>query len=128
MCVMIDTETIKFISFLNGLAERSENGIYPFSAATNEQRRCLFYDDKKTIGDGNLHPLVADYLINDEHHDIISTWTEMYAAKGISIGVEVYDDDTPSVIITSECDSGFGVSVTDGIWYTPEGAIGISEM
>lgn len=125
---MIDTETIKFISFLNGLAKKSENGIYPFSVATNEQRCCLFYDDKKTIGEGNLHPLVADYLINDEHHDIISTFTDMYAAKGISIGVEVYDDDTPSVIITSECDSGFGVSVGDGIWYTTEGAIGLSDM
>ena len=124
---MIDTETIKFISFLNGLAKRSENGIHPFSTATNEQRRRLFYDDKKTIGEGNLHPLVADYLINDEHHDIISTFTDMYAAKGISIGVEVYDDDTPSIIITSESDTGFGVNVEDGVWYSVEGSIGIGE-
>ena len=112
---MINTETIKFISRLNGLAERSKNGIYPFSTATKEQKNGLLYDDSKTFGD--VHSLVADCLIDDEHHDIISTFTEMYDADDIVVGVRVEEDDAVYVSVTSRNDSELNIVIENGIWY-----------
>ena len=97
---MIDTETVKFIGELNRLAWRSENGIYPFSTATKDQMYGLLYDDRKPLREGgsaqlgdttivfdDCYPLIADCLIDNEHHDIISTYTQMYDADDIVIGV-----------------------------------------
>lgn len=111
---MINTGTIKFISRLNDLAKRSKNGIHPFSTATKEQKNGLLYDDSKTFGD--VHPLVADCLIDDEHHDIISTFTQMYDADGIVIGVKV-EDDNAYVSVTSRNDPELSIVIENGIWY-----------
>ncbi len=67
---MINTETIQFIALLNELAEKSENGIHPFSTVSHQLKECLLYDDSQVFQGG--HPLVADYLVDNEHDDIIS--------------------------------------------------------
>lgn len=53
-----------------------------------------------------LYPLVADCLIDAEHYDLISTWTEIYAPKGIRIVANV-DEVGSSVDVTSEYDNEF---------------------
>ena len=35
---MINTETIQFIALLNELAEKSKNGIHPFSTVANQPK------------------------------------------------------------------------------------------
>ena len=41
----MDFETIKFISLLNELAEKTQNGYIPFSKATSENSDCILYDE-----------------------------------------------------------------------------------
>lgn len=53
-----------------------------------------------------LYPLVADCFIDAEHYDLIATWTEIYAPKGIRIVANV-DDVGLSVGVTSEYDNEF---------------------
>ena len=112
---MVNTETIKFISRLNDLARSSKNGIYPFSTATKEQKNGLLYDDSKILGD--VHPLVADCVIDNEHHDIVSTFTQMYDADGIVIGVKVEEGNDAYVTVTSRNDPELSIVIENGIWY-----------
>lgn len=122
----INTETIAFIGFLNKLADISEDGIHSFSTATPNNREGLLYDDKSplTIADSPdddvSYPLVADCIIDAEHHDMISTWTEIYEPKGIRIVVNAGSDGDPYVCITSEYDDEFLIDIEDGYWYNVE--------
>ncbi len=128
----INTQTVKFIGFLNMLAEQSENGIRPFSTATAQDKEGLLYDDESPIEigepmrlDGSIdedmpvessYPLVADSLIDEQHHEIISTWTRGYAVDGINV-VVMAGDGAPWVSITSDEDDDFSIVVENGIWY-----------
>lgn len=62
---MIDLQTVKFIGFLNDLAEKSKDGIRPFSVATAQDRKGLFYDDHNpiTVFPDRSYPLVNDCFI-----------------------------------------------------------------
>lgn len=130
---MIDTETVKFIGELNRLAWRSENGIYPFSTATKEQMYDLLYDDRKPLREGgsaqfgdttivfdDCYPLIADCLIDDEHHDIISTYTQMYDADDIVIGVmagAMDEEGEAWIAVTSNDNPDLNIVIKDGVWY-----------
>lgn len=125
-----DAQTIKFIGFLNMLAEMSEDGIHPFSTATRDQSG-LFYDDQhpieigkpihvddenKVISVDSSYPLVADHLINAEHHDIVSTWTREYAPYGVNIVVMAGGED-PWISVTFENYTSVCIVVENGRWY-----------
>jgi hypothetical protein len=130
----INTQTVKFIGFLNMLAEKSENGIHPISTATAQDKDGLLYDDERPIEIGepiflndndnddddiladSSYPLVADCLIDREHRDIISTWTQDYAVDGINV-VVMAGDGAPWVSVTSDKDDDFSIVVENGIWY-----------
>ena len=130
---MIDTETVKYIGELNRLARRSENGIYPFSTATKEQMYGLLYDDRKPLREGgsaqfgdttivfdDCYPLIADCLIDDEHHDIISTYTQMYDADDIVIGVmagAMDEEGEAWIAVTSNDNPDLNIVIKDGVWY-----------
>lgn len=130
---MIDTETVKFIGELNRLAGRSENGIYPFSTATKEQMYGLLYDDRKPLHEGgsvqlgdttivfdDCYPLIADCLIDNEHHDIISTYTQMYDADDIVIGVmtgAIDEEGEAWIAVTSKDNPDLNIVIKDGVWY-----------
>lgn len=126
----INTQTVKFIGFLNMLAEKSENGIRPFSTATAQDKDGLLYDDESPIEIGELvrlgdtevpsdssYPLVADSIIDEQHHDIITTWTQDYAVDGINVLVMAGGDGNPWVSVTSDEDDDFSIVVEDGRWY-----------
>lgn len=124
---MINTDTIKFIAFLDELAGSSENGIYPFSTATNEQKNGLLYDDKRPIykalhndklDNDDKYTLIADCLIDNEHHDVISTYTQMYDADDIVIEVVVNEEENDVYVsVTSRNDPDFCIVIEDGRWY-----------
>ena len=121
----INTETVAFIGFLNKLAKMSSQDIHPFSTATPNNREGLLYDDKSPliIADSSYdcisYPLVADYLIDDLHHDIISTWTNEYAYDGIKIVVNAGSEENPFIEVVSY-DNDFHIIVKDGYWYNVE--------
>ena len=115
----INTETVKFIGFLNMMASMSKNGIRPFSTATALDEENLLYDDKnpiKTEKEMTPYPLISDCIVDENHHDIISTFTKDYAAKGVNVVAMIGDSGNPFVSITSECDD-FCVVVENGDWY-----------
>lgn len=92
----MDFETIKFISLLNQLAEKSKNGYIPFSKATAKNKNCILYDDESTYSNG--HPIVCDTCIDEIHHDIIDTYNE--------------------INITCKYDTSINIVVDNGTWYT----------
>ena len=112
----INTQTVTFIGFLNMLAEKSENGIHPFSTATAQDEDGLLYDDENPIEIGSSYPLVANSIIDEQHHDIIATWTRDYAADGINVVVMAGDGEA-WISVTSENDDDFSIVVENGIWY-----------
>ena len=124
----INTQTVTFIGFLNMLAEKSKNGICPFSTATAQDKEGLLYDDKNPIEDGESmqldedipaaspYSLVANSLIDELHHDIISTWTQIYAAYRINV-VAMVGDGEPWISVTSDEDDDFYIVVENGAWY-----------
>lgn len=129
----INTKTVKFIGFLNELAKMSANGIRPFSTATTQDKDVLLYDDKhpieteKSICIGrhnniddilieSLYPLIADYLIDKDHHDIVSTWMQSYILNGVNV-VVMAGDGNPWILVTSEKDDDFCIIVENGDWY-----------
>ena len=121
----INTQTVEFIGFLNMLAKMSENGIRPFSTATAQDKDGLLYDDKNPIEIGEIdedtpvdssYPLVANSIIDELHHDIISTWTQDCAVDGIEV-VVMAGDSEPWISVTSEGDDDFCIVVENGNWY-----------
>lgn len=128
MIPMIDTQTVniqtvKFIGFLNKLAEDSKYGIHPFSTATKQDVNGLLYDDKNPIivkkngcPSYSSYPLIADYLIDECHDDIISTWTDIWADDNVQVVVTVVDGDETYVDVTSDDDRCFSICIHDGVW------------
>lgn len=113
---MINIETIKFIAFLNDMAEKTKEGFYPFSTVI--EKKGILYNDEEKYKKG--HKIIADYLVACDHHDIISTYTDVYERYGITIVViteiEGDDDIDPYIEITfdycNEC-----IIIEDGRWH-----------
>lgn len=111
----MDFETIKFISLLNQLAEKSKNGYIPFSKATAKNKNCILYDDESTYSNG--HPIVCDTCIDEIHHDIIDTYNEIYDPEGIVIRL-VIEGEGSFINITCKYDTSINIVVDNGTWYT----------
>ena len=111
----MDFETIKFISLLNQLAEKSKNGYVPFSEAAPEDKDCILYDNESTYSNG--HPIVCDTCMDEIHHDIVNTYNEIYDPEGIVIRLVIVDDE-PFINITCKYDSDINIIVENGKWYT----------
>jgi hypothetical protein len=117
----IDLQTIEFIDFLNILARESEHGIRPFSTATPQDKDGLWYDNgNPSPSDLRFsYPLICRMLVDENHHDIISTWTEEYKRFGIQFNVVMDDDNEnePYVFITFD-DDELCIAIENGTWYT----------
>lgn len=97
---MLNFQTIEFIGLLNELAEKTKVGFFPFSKATAEQEDGILYDDKNK-GNNGKYPVIANYSINELHHDIIS----LYSDKKYSDIISLYSDENYSVIINAVVDN-----------------------
>ena len=118
---MVNFETIDFIDRLNEFAERTECGIFPFSTATPEMKDGVLYDDTTLLEESDEYckrfPIIADCLIDNEHHDIVSTYDNMY--KGIQLYVEIQRcDDVVDVSIAAYSKrDDILIVIEDGEWY-----------
>ena len=110
----IDIETVRLITLVNELAELSTLGCHPFSTAT-ENTRGLIYDDTTLIN--GMHPLICDYLINPEHHDIISTYTDNYVESNITLGVLYDTEGFAYAAVQSNDGSNLFIVIDSGKWY-----------
>ena len=104
---MLNFQTIEFIGLLNELAEKTKVGFFPFSKATAEQEDGILYDDKN-----RKYPVIANYSINELHHDIIS----LYSDENYSVIINaVVDNEEPYIIITFESNDMM-IIVEEGRW------------
>lgn len=120
----VNTKTIQFIGFLNELADRSAYGIHPFSEMKEQYTDGLLYDDKNAINANNdcaAYPLIADYLVDEQHHDIVSTWTNVYNKEWLNVVVLIVTNENREDIfveVTSRIDNEFCIVVGNGKWYS----------
>lgn len=116
----VSTQTVAFIGFLNRLAMESRYGIHPFSTATKQDTKGLLYDDKNPIqpsySSSLVYPLISNCLIDENHHDVISTWTDGWLEEGIQVAVSV-DCDGACVEVTAKDDPSFYIIVNNGVWF-----------
>jgi hypothetical protein len=72
------TDVLWVISDRDDLVNGSSHGIYPFSEYhKHNDRAALYYDDKDPTyeDDGTIrYPVVLDCIVDEYHHDIISTY------------------------------------------------------
>ena len=108
---MIDFTTLILISTLNELAEMTKNGIYHFYLATKEQEDAVLYDDEN-----DKNPVLADYLIDEEHHDMISTYSQLFENEGVNINVVVEAKDNSYINVTFR-DIEMSIVIEKGKWY-----------
>lgn len=108
---MLNFETIEFIGLLNELAEKTNAGFYPFSKATAEQEDGILYDDTNKENNGK-YPVIANYTINELHHDIISLYSENYRA---TVNAVIDDEEAYITIVFDTTD--MIIIVEGGRWY-----------
>ena len=108
---MLNFETIEFIGLLNELAEKTKMGFFPFSKATAEQEDGILYDDKNK-GNNGEYPVIANYSINELHHDIISLYSENYRA---TVNAVIDDEEAYITIVFDTTD--MIIIVEGGRWY-----------
>ena len=109
---MLNFQTIEFIGLLNELAEKTTVGFYPFSKATFEQKNGVLYDDTDE-DNGEKYPIVADCLMDELHHDIISLYSD--ENYGATINAVIDDDDAYITIVFDATD--MMIIVEGGRWY-----------
>ena len=122
---MINMETVEFIDMLNKLAEKTKNGIIPFSKClTNDMlESCVVYDDgcdkvpdewlsENPSKKVHLYLLVLGAIIDDDQHDIIS-----YHHKSDSYRINVMlDTDKNPYIIVSIDSADKDIIIENGEW------------
>lgn len=112
---VIDTNTVKFISLLNQLAEKSKNGIKSILEVQENNADCIVYDISKKISNG--YPVVApNYLIDDMYREVTYTHTKMYDEEGL-IMVAMVDEENPYISVTSKTEPFFNIVIENGKWY-----------
>ena len=114
---MIDVDTIIFIGVLNDLARKTKKGFKKISQiqATDIQG-CddyIMYDD---IVGTQKYPVVSAYDISEESIDVVQTYSELYAEKGLDINVLTFDDKA-WILVTSKNDLSLNIVIEYGYWY-----------
>ena len=115
---MINVETMKFIKLLDELAACTENGIEPFSKATQETYGIkIHYDERNEDGDEGYR-VVCDACILDDpecyHHDIISYWDSESLEYQIRV---IIDEENVPYIIVKLLLSEDMIAIENGRWY-----------
>ena len=108
---MLNFQAIEFIGLLNELAEKTTVGFFPFSKATAEQENGILYDD--SVDNNGKYPVIANYTINELHHDIISLYSD--ENYGATINAVIDDEDAYITIVFDATD--MMIIVEGGRWY-----------
>ena len=119
----MDTSILKAIGFLNEMAEESKFGFKPFSSLKEEDddtRGILFNDTvclKRASGQIVCPDVIADYVLEKNHHDIVSTWQDILNSTcGLNVAVVKQTDGELWLEVTSDDDESLSISVEDGQW------------
>ena len=119
----MDTNILKAIGFLNEMAEESKFGFKPFSSLKEEddEARGILFDDtvysKRTSGQIVYPDVIADYVLDENHHDVVSTWQDVLnIACGLNVAVIEQTDGELWLEVTSENDESLSISVENGQW------------
>lgn len=119
----MDTSILKAIGFLNEMAEESKFGFKPFSSLKEEDddTRGILFDDtvcsKRASGQIVYPDVIADYVLDENHHDVVSTWQDVLnIACGLNVAVIEQADEELWLEVTSDDDESLSISVEDGQW------------
>lgn len=119
----MDTNILKAIGFLNEMAEESKFGFKPFSSLKEEDddTRGILFDDtvcsKRASGQIVYPDVIADYVLDENHHDVVSTWQDVLnIACGLNVAVIEQTDGELWLEVTSDDDESLSISVEDGQW------------
>lgn len=119
----VDTSILKAIGFLNEMAEESKFGFKPFSSLKEEDddTRGILFDDtvcsKRASGQIVYPDVIADYVLDENHHDVVSTWQDVLnIACGLNVAVIEQADGELWLEVTSDDDESLSISVEDGQW------------
>lgn len=119
----MDTNILKAIGFLNEMAEESKFGFKPFSSLKEDDdgTRGILFDDtvcsKRASGQIVYPDVIADYVLDENHHDVISTWQDVLnIACGLNVAVIEQTDGELWLEVTSDDDESLSISVEDGQW------------
>ena len=119
----MDTSTLKAIGFLNEMAKESKFGFKPFSSLKEEDydTRGILFDDtvcSKRAGGQIVYPdVIADYVLDENHHDVVSTWQDaLNGTCGLNVVVVEETDGELWLEVTSEDDESLSISVENGQW------------
>lgn len=119
----MDTRALKAIGFLNEMAEESKFGFKPFSKLKGEDNtRGILFDDtvcvKRATGQIVYPDVIADFVLDENHHDIVSTWQDVLNGRyGLNVVVVEQDDGEMWLELTSEDDEPLSITVNHGQWY-----------
>lgn len=119
----MDTSVLKAIGFLNEMAVESKFGFKPFSGLKEEDydTRGILFDDtvcSKRAGGQIVYPdVIADYVLDENHHDVVSTWRDtLNGTCGLNVVVVEEADGELWLEVTSDDDESLSISVEDGQW------------
>lgn len=119
----MDTNILKAIGFLNEMAEKSKFGFKPFSSLKEEDddTRGILFDDtvcsKRASGQIVYPDVIADYVLDENRHDIVSTWQNILNSTcGLNVAVVEQTDGELWLEVTSEDDESLSISIEDGQW------------
>lgn len=119
----MDTSILKAIGFLNEMAEESKFGFKPFSSLKEEDddTRGILFDDtvcsKRASGQIVYPDVIADYVLDENHHDVVSTWQDILNSTcELNVAVVEQTDGELWLEVTSEDDESLSISIEDGQW------------
>ncbi len=99
------------ISDRDDLVNGSSHGIYPFSEYhKHNDKAALYYDDEKPMyeEDGTVrYPVVRDCLVDDCHHDIISTYGSVEEDYTVTVYAEKFQGGIEIEMVVSAGEDDF---------------------
>ena len=116
----LNTATLKFIYMLNDLAERSNSGFLGFSKYRHDTKIDLSAGILFNDTDGpNYGKIVLDMCVDDQHHDIVSTYDQWIEESNYDIRVRIDESDDGENVywIDVTGDDDLNIVIEDGRWY-----------
>ena len=114
---MINVPTLKMVSVLNDLAEKSKDGIIPFSKIREANENSVLYDD--TESDAIGFKVVLDKCVEEELSDIVSYYDNYPGIEGellIRVSKQGVEDGEPFILVSFP-DNTSEIVIEDGKWY-----------
>lgn len=112
---------VKFIGFLNEMAERSRYGFKPLSSLTgdDEEFKGIIYDDRTLSRKKSRHYTKQSIHLpkkSIKFHQHLKTWNDVWDCYGVEV-IVVKQDLNVWMEVKQMSDKSFKVVVKNGRWY-----------